>query len=269
MPSALVGNGVWGKAKMKKLLVAAGVIALVSGGCGGASDESGEAAESAAGAKADASCGADERRLPLTGLCEGDAFKSLNMEASASPEAADGCEWKVMETQIVGDVLLYRGLKCDAGETKLEFAGGAERAELQLVTSAFLGKIDEPPTYVYVYTIEGDAKQGVTERAREAMEDEAEAAICNARNADIEEWPSDALLVDVPPAEAAKSPSGEIRTACGPLGLNEDETSYWRVAQGYGWFFQLGQDAFEIDPGSFTLMTKGPDGSWGVAPPTP
>lgn len=254
---------------MKKWIVAAGVIGLVSGGCGGAADTANDAPDKNAEADAGATCADDGERLKLTGLCAGRAVNYLNMEASASPQAPEGCEWKVMETAIVDDVLLYRGLKCDAGETQLEFAGGAERAELQLVNSAFLGKIEEPPTYVYVYTIEGDAKQGVTQRARQAMENEAEAASCNARTAGVEGWPSDALVVDVPPAEAAKSPAGEIRTACGPLGLNEDETSYWRVAQGFGWFFQLGQDAFEIDPGSFTLMTKGPDGSWGAAQPNP
>ena len=255
--------------RMKKLIVAASVIGLVSGGCGGAPDKTGDGPAKDTVAAASEPCADDGVRLELTGLCAGRAINYLNMETSASPEAPDGCEWKVMETQIVDDVLLYRGLKCEAGETKLEFAGGAERAELQLVNSAFLGKVEEPPTYVYVYTIEGDPRQGVTQRAREAMEDEAEAASCNARNASLEGWPSDALVVDIPAAQAAKAPSGEIRTACGPLGLNEDETSYWRVAQGYGWFFQLGQDAFEIDPGSFTLMTKGPDGSWGAASPTP
>ena len=254
---------------MRALMVVAGVIGLISGGCGGAADEAKDAPSGDTVADASAPCADDGARLPLTGLCAGRAVNYLAMDASASPEPAEGCEWKVMETPMVDDVLLYRGLKCEAGETRLEFAGGAERAELQLVNSAFLGKIDEPPSYVYVYTLDGDPRQGVTQRARQAMDNEAEAANCTARLAGIEGWPSDALVVDIPAAQAARAPTGEIRTACGPLGLNEGETSYWRAAQGYGWFFQIGQDAFEIDPGSFTLMTKGPDGSWGAVQPTP
>ncbi|WAC23480.1 hypothetical protein [Blastomonas sp. SL216] len=246
---------------MTRWMAAVALTALVSGGCKDAPRQEAEAPTKPVAAQ---SCADDGERLPLTGLCAGRAVNYLNMDASASPQAPDGCEWKVMETPIVDDVLLYRGLKCDAGETKLEYAGGAHRAELKLVNSAFLGKIDEPPVYVYVYTIEGDAKQGVTSRAREAMENAAEAAGCTARNAGQQGWPTDALVVDVSPQEAAKAPANEPRAACGPLGINEDEASYWRVAQGYGWFFQLGQDAIEIDAGSFTLMTRQPDGSWGA-----
>lgn len=246
---------------MARWISAIALAALATGGCSGAPSEEAEAPAPPADAR---SCADDGPRLALTGLCEGRAVNYLNMDASASPEATDGCEWKVMETEMPDGVLLYRGLKCDAGETKLEYAGGAARAELKLVNSAYLGKIDEPPTYVYVYTIDGDARQGVTARARSAIENPAEAAACSARVAGLEGWPSDALVVDVSAQEAAKAPADEPRAACGPLGLNEDEMSFWRVVQGYGWFFQLGQDAVEIDPGSFTLMTKRPDGSWGA-----
>jgi len=111
--------------------------------------------------------------------------------------------------------------------------------------------------------------QGVTAYAREAIEKKAEATKCIARLAKQEGWPSDAIVVDVSAADAAKAPKHEPRSACGPLGLNDDETSYWRASQGVGWFFQLGQDGLEIDPGSFTVMTKASDGSWGaIAEPT-
>lgn len=247
---------------MTKWIAAIALSALALAGCKDAPKEEAEApARPAATAQ---TCADDGPRLPLTGLCEGRAVNYLNMDASASPEASEGCEWKVMETEMPDGVLLYHGLKCDAGETKLEFEGGAGSGELKLVRSAYLGKIDEPPTYVHVYTVDGDARQGVTARARAAMESPAEATGCSARAAELEGWPSDALVVDVSAQEAAKAPDDEPRAACGPLGLNQDEMSFWRVVQGYGWFFQLGQDAVEIDPGSFTLMTKQPDGSWGA-----
>lgn len=246
---------------MTRWKAAAALAVLLAGGCG---EAPGVKAQGAARKAVAGSCADDGDRLPLTGLCAGRAVNYLNMDSSASPEAPEGCEWKVMETQFVEDVLLYRGLKCEAGETRLEFAGGAGRAELSLVNSAFLGAVDDPPVYVQVYTVEGDPLAGVTARALASIENPAEAAGCAARNAGLEGWPTDALVVDVSPQEAAKAPANEPRAACGPLGLNEDEMSFWRVLHGYGWFFQLGQDAVEIDPGSLTLMTRQPDGSWGA-----
>lgn len=244
---------------MKHGLMAAGVLALMASGCGGTSPEAAEAPARTASA---AQCADGTQRLAVTGMCAATAISLLKTDPGASPEPGEGCEWKVMETQMVDDVLLYRGLKCAAGETKLEFAGGAGPAELMLVNSAYLGKIDEPPAYVYVYTVEGDASAAVTRRAVGAMEGDGAGTTCAARKAGLDGWPSDALVVDVSASEAAQEPQNEPRQACGPLGLKEDETSFWRVGQGYAWFFQLGQDAFEIDPGSFTLVTRTPDGGW-------
>lgn len=244
---------------MTQWMAAVALAALITGGCSGApGDEAG--APKAEAAAAPTSCADDGERLALTGLCAGRAVAYLNMDASGSAQAPDGCEWKVMEAQMPDGVLLYRGLKCDAGETKLEFSGGAERGELKLVSSAYLGKIDEPPAYVLVYPIEGDARQAVTARARGAIADPAEAARCSARPARGKGWPSDALVVDVAGGESQTGP----RSACGDLGLNDELAAFWRVSQGYGWYFQMGQADMEIDPGSFTLMTKRPDGSWGA-----
>lgn len=242
---------------MTKWISAIALSALALAGCKDAPREEAEAPVRPAAAEA---CADDGPRLALTGLCEGRAVNYLNMDASASPPATDGCEWKVMETQMPDGVLLYRGLKCDAGETKLAFSGGAGRGELKLVSSAYLGKIDEPPAYVLVYPVEGDARQGVTERTRQAIGDAAEAARCSARPVKGKGWPSDALVVDVLGGETQPGP----RSACGDLGVNDELAAFWRVSQGYGWYFQMGQADMEIDPGSFTLMTKQPDGSWGA-----
>lgn len=253
---------------MKKTAVLASLASLIVLGCSGGSDAAADDKAGIAKSADASSCADDGGRLALTNLCEGRSVNYLNMETSTSPEADDGCEWKVMETQVVEDVLLYRGLKCGERETKLEFSGGAERAELRLVSSAFSGKIDdaaidETSPMVYIYTIEGDALKGVTERAISAIETKAEAAGCGAKFAKLDYWPSDAIVVDIPAAQAAKEADDGPRTACGPLGLDQDSTAFWRVGQGFGYYFNMGQDAFEIDPGSFTMMTKGPDGNWG------
>ncbi|MFN7983487.1 MAG: hypothetical protein U0Q11_16685 [Vicinamibacterales bacterium] len=252
---------------MNKTLHFAVLTSLLLAGCGGSDRGAGEVAKDAAkpaettpAAPAPTQRGcADSDKLPLTGLCP-DRASTYVMRASASPAPADGCTWQILETQVVDDVLLYRGMKCQDRKTELEFAGGAHRAELQLVNSAFLGKITDPPALVYIYSIEGDTMQAVTDRAREEIGKKA-AARCNARLANHQGWPSDAIVVDVPAADAGNAPKDKPRTACGPLGLNEDELSFWRAGQGFGWFFRLGE-APEFDPGSFMLLTKGPDGTW-------
>jgi len=250
---------------MSRTLWLAGVISLLITGCGEkpaspvAAVSSGQIQQDSAASP----CAKDDQRLALTGLCRSQAISALKMKASASPPADEGCEWTVMETQLpAGEVLLFRGLKCGARETRLEFAGGAHRAELQLAESAFSGRLEEPVTQIYVYTLEGDLLKAVADRAREATTSPEEAAGCTARPVRIEGWPGDAIIVDVSTAEAAKAPADEPRTACGPLGLNQGEQAFWRAGQGYGWFFSMGQDAFEIDPGSLTVITKGADGRW-------
>jgi hypothetical protein len=96
------------------------------------------------------------------------------------------------------------------------------------------------------------------ETARAAVEDPAERARCRLRPAAIEGWPGDALVVDeVPPP-----PADGVRTACGAYGLDEDSQTFWRLSQGQGWFFQLGQESPVVDPGSFTLVARGRDHRW-------
>ncbi len=251
---------------MRRIMMLGVAASLMVAGCGSPTEEQGASETVAETAVVSATtpaspCADDGPRLALTGLCEGRAINYLNMDTSASPEPAEGCEWKVMETQFVDDVLLYRGLQCGARETKLEFAGGAHRAELLLTDSAY-GPIAEPSAMVSVYVIEGDALTGVTQRALEGIETKAEAEGCAAKFAKQEFWPSDAIVVDIPAAKVTTDAADGPRTACGPLGLDEDSSAFWRVAQGFGYFFNLGQDAFEIDPGSFTMMTKAADGGW-------
>ena len=74
-------------------------------------------------------------------------------------------------------------------------------------------------------------------------------------------------MVDVSPAEAAKAPKNEPRTACGQYGLDEDAQVFWRAFQGFAWYFDLGQEQMEIDPGSLTVATKDEGGNWSLHKP--
>lgn len=251
-----------GDKTIRTRLLLAGVLSLSIAGCGGgAEDKDAKAPDQAA----DASCADDGERLKLTGLCKGRAVNYLSDKINSSIEPPEGCEWQVLEAQLPAEeVLLYHGLVCGDKKVELQVAGGAERAELQIVKTAFMGGDNsEPWTIGYMYTAEGDPAKAVTDRARSVIEDPAEAAKCNARPAKNESWPSDAMVVDTDP-NGSSSEDGSPVAVCGDLGYFDEGNRYWRVSQGYAWFFDFGQDMVEIDPGSFTIMAKDAEGNWGA-----
>ena len=208
-------------------------------------------------------CADGETRLPITGMCRSDAVKFLNT-AGGYTEPPEGCSWLVQELDFAGQPLLYRGLKCGKEVTELGFAGGAQMAELSVVASS----MGFQPGLVLVKVASADPAKptaNVESIARGSVENPTEAAGCFVRPAGIDSWPVDALVVDVAPEVAAKIPQDGPRTACGPYGLDEDSSRYWRVFQGQSWFFDLGQEV-ELDAGSFTLMTKDAGGNWTPVP---
>lgn len=86
----------------------------------------------------------------------------------------------------------------------------------------------------------------------------------------IEGLPADAMIVDVPRTDADLE-RDDAAPACGPFGYNPAGGSidFWRTHQGYAWFFSMGTDFWDVDPGSFTLVTKdGPNGWVRVSEPS-
>jgi hypothetical protein len=111
----------------------------------------------------------------------------------------------------------------------------------------------------------GDA--AILRHARAAMDAKTKSAACAVRPANDPNLPADAKVVDVSAAEAAKAPKDEPRTACGKYGLDEDAQVFWRAFQGFAWYFDLGQEQIEIDPGSLTIVTKDESGNWSLSKP--
>ncbi len=110
-----------------------------------------------------------------------------------------------------------------------------------------------------------DAAGFITELARVNVEDRAEAAACAVRDARVEYYPSDALVVDVDEAYRRRTARQDEETAhCGPFGVGCESISYWRVGQGFAWFFDFGQSLADVDAGSMVLMRRASDGSWEV-----
>jgi hypothetical protein len=171
------------------------------------------------------------------------------------PNPPSGCEWVMKSIERPGDeFLLYLAAQCKGKTRELQYSGGARRAELKFE--------ENQPAVVEIWSAEpGEGAKAVEGHVR-GMLKKGEAARCFVRPARNEFFPADALVVDVTDAEAAKAPKDEPRSACGQYGMDEDSQSFWRVFQGYAWYFNLGQDEPEIDPGSLTLARKDGAGKW-------
>lgn len=209
-------------------------------------------------------CPDDGPTLPITGICEGRATNYLNIVGGDAPQLPDNCHWSVNETAIVDNFLLYLAATCDGKKARLGYAGGAHFSDLTLAWSAVANEALEDTVLIRIGSAEPDRPhQNILFYAQDAMDDSAAAEQCAVRPAGVDGWPADALVIDVSPEEAAKAPSDEPRIACGLFGLDQDNSSYWRVFQGYSWWFQFSQDAYQdIDPRSLTLLRPDGAGGW-------
>lgn len=228
-------------------------------------ERAGDDPSPAATVKASLECPAQGERLAITGLCAERAASFLDVTGGEAPKAPQGCEWSVQETRFDDAVLLYRATQCGDKTTRLAFSDGPPMAELSYDTAAYGDPENALKGEVLVRVAGLDASDRtatILRIARDAIDDPRESKACTVRNARIDYWPADALVVDVGAAQAAQAPPDEPRASCGPFGLSEDESAFWRVFHGHSWFFQLGQDVWQIDPGSFTLLAKDRSGTW-------
>lgn len=260
-----------GRSSMLATLSIAGCAVALLAACAQPSDAAGNNSASVApqAPEAAVACPDDGPRLPVTGLCASRSLAYLNMAGGQTDDVPDGCEWAVEETPIDQQVLLYRALKCEGKETRLVYKPGKPLGELVYESAGYGDTEGAMKGQVLVRIAPADAKDvfgSVLKVVLPAVEDPATAAKCHVRKAGIDVWPDDALVVDdLTPTEAEAVAGDGPRTACGPLGLDEDSAAYWRVFQGHGWFFALGQDVAQIDPGSFTLLARDSDGQWSQA----
>ncbi len=243
---------------LRRLVVA--TLALSLAGCGGGADpvaHPGNSAEVAATPAAAKPCLPADPALSATGLCAPAATALLLSAPGTPPTAPEGCSWIVSDAQITNDTaLLYRAARCKGGTARLNYAAGQPLARFVLATSAY-GDTPDPNEPLAWMMPAADAA-AVSAFVRASIQDPAERARCSARPATMEGWPADALVVD----EAPIHPTDGIRSACGEYGLDEGAQTFWRVAQGNGWYFRLGQESPVVDAGSFTLVKRDATGAW-------
>lgn len=246
-------------------LAAALGVALLAGAC------SPQAAKTAQAAAPEAAgCRDDGPRLADTGIC------AISFGGYATPaEGADyppppECSWTVNDT-LIGDgrtALLYRAVSCKGGTTKLAHrVNAAGDDEFFFATSAMYGAPVAGETVITAFAAPpgAEGQAAALARARAVATDKAEAAACEVRPAQAlaPDWPKDAFVIDVTSAFAAKNPKyTEVYAACGPLGIDVGQTTFWRLFQGRAWRFSLGQETPDIDPRSVTLIRKSADGAW-------
>lgn len=200
-------------------------------------------------------CPDDGPRLPGSGICQGRGVNYLNIVEGTQPALLDGCDWKLNETPLpAGDYLLYLAASCGENISQLDFAVGAHFAEVSVARSALSN--GEPGSLIIRVgsADDSDPHKNILQYVEDEMQDPVASAQCNVRSG-YEGWPADALIVDNMSEEEAAQ-SQEMRSACGDFGFNGESQAYWRVFDGYSWFFDLGQDAYQdIDPRSLTIVT--------------
>lgn len=204
-------------------------------------------------------CPDDGPRLPGSGICQGRGVNWLEIVGGEPPVLYDNCSWKLNEAAMPGgDYLLYLASSCGPHTTKLEFSAGARFAEVMIAKSG-LSEGEPGGKILTVAAVDGnDPKGSVLRHAQSAMADQAAAAKCFVQGIGADGYlPSDAFVINdkTKEEEAKLAVDGPLDDACGPFGRYGESLAYWRVVGGYGWFFDLGQDAYQdIDPRSLTVI---------------
>ncbi|MBX3594878.1 hypothetical protein [Sphingomonas sp.] len=246
-------------------------LALVAASACSASDGEGGATNRAmAKAPSAATCAAGERTLSVTGLCQRAAAAMLPPGSKGTP--MEGCEWVVRETPFATETLLYRTLHCARGETNVEFQVGNHQSQLVYASRADGGAATDadgaPLVLAQVFAGDPDGRARALWETRDSMQDPAAAKRCDVRPPyQPEGLPADAVIIDIARARGDLE-RDDAAPECGPFGYNPAGGSidFWRTSQGYAWFFRMGTDLWDVDPGSFTIVEKRADGSWRALP---
>ena len=198
-------------------------------------------------------CPRGETPLPVTGLCPTEAREAfLSMSDPEGYRLQPGCRWVVNETAFAGtdEAVMYLATECKGKTAELDFS--AHNRGFEMNSSAGDVKI----TGITVDAADPD--KSVQRFARQAIEDKQRRRECTLQMADH----GDSYNLDLPPAEVKRlSAEGPYGWECGPYGTRDD-ASHWRIFGGYGWHFEVGQDAYvSVAPESLRLIYFVDDGN--------
>lgn len=211
-------------------------------------------------------CGGDHP-LPNSGLCPSEA---LALMPPPDPDfiaglGLFGCRSVPMDGPIIGTVMLYHAAQCDGKPAVLEAGIGAHSGSIDVWGGGMNPDVLKDPYQVAVIldAPQHDPTADLLRWTRASLENDGaspeEIAACAPRPAP--EIAADAWVVDDKPAGYSGSAEDGPRWACGRYGYTEESRAYWRVTQGFAFYFDLGQGAYQdFDPTSLTMIAKTPTG---------
>lgn len=204
-----------------------------------------------------APCAASGGLLPGSGLCRDAARARLPSTWRNAWNPPEGCDSTAQEAPLgSGRWLLYAAQRCGDVVARLEVAPGPQGAvEMRYAeaarSKALTGKTAltlverKPAPYEAIYAL---VMSGLPPK---------QVGQCALRTPEVEGYPIDAYVFDLPPAEARKAAA--LDAPCGPYGRSARTDSYWRLFDGIGVFYVFGENQPEFDPASLTVYKPG---SW-------
>ncbi|MGH2343356.1 hypothetical protein ACRC7T_17970 [Segnochrobactraceae bacterium EtOH-i3] len=216
-------------------------------------------------------CPDDGPRLPVTGLCRGQATAYLGPPPSPDlfifPDKA--CSWDLQEAALPDDsVLLFRVLSCKGVTSHLDLAGGAHYAQLipdrSAIDAAYdgTGKVTDAKPLAWITPIDPANVQ------RDLVRASAEGLNASVRKKyKCRLTRSKAYDGYVYGADPATLPDEPTPAVCGPFSEGDGVTRFWRVFGDYAILFDLPGEAYqEFDPVSMVLLHKNDAGNWVATP---
>lgn len=206
--------------------------------------------------------------LSVTGWCPSRVAEAVDPARMAQATALEGpaanCSW-TMQDVAIGDgseAVVYRAMTCNGVTTAFDYAGGAHSASLNYRTSA-LGH-PQGGEVVRIFTSDPENPRQALQTLIDALPP-AERARCEVQAANIDGWPSDALVIGYNAQAARGLPADQPNAVCGEYGRDDDSVKYWLIRDGYAFFLNLGQDGVDFEPNSLTVFRRSPEGVWGPA----
>ena len=215
-------------------------------------------------------CPAGEAQLPLSGLCAG-AARAVLAGRTMSYELLlpdPSCSWEPSEVAVVDTLVLYAALQCNGVTAALEFAGGAQYAQLILTRSAIdagyggAGEVSDGPALVWIaHTDPMDVLGDLERRSAAAITDPGMTGRCALRAT------ADGYAYDVRAGDPLEFSDGPREPICGNFSVGDGSDRFWRVSGPLAFLFDLPGEAYqEFDPASLTVLLPGPSGGYLPAP---
>lgn len=179
-----------------------------------------------------------------------------------SPEFVEGlklfgCKAVINDARMFENTLLYYAVDCGQGPVQLEASGGAHSGALSVLRGGIHGSSD---IYLELGTILISDPASPTASLEKWARDDHNNPACKARRVPgtHDQWVVDTYILKNLPAVGQDGP----RSACGRFGYTEESDAKWRVAQGFSWWVDFGQDAYkDFDFASLTLISQ-KNGLW-------